>query len=314
MSVSKLYTLYAVHLDTATLAGSDVLLDQVQSFAISTGLQKILQRGDGQVDPTFVAIMSQRPAMRFTSTAIATYLGACGIGGTILDSDVTYPGLEAWFQKMAEGGDRAAGSSHIKMTVNEGILVPRAIQASQDGVATIDFEAVITYDETNEPVVVADSQALSGTPATAELFTVGPVKINGTTLESIQSVSIDFGIQVITQSGDGQVWPTFAGIMSREPSIRIRTTDVLALSTFDLEGTAIGASDVVVFLRKLAEGGTRVADAGSEHISFTLDEGLITVENQDVSQDGIAMADIVITPTYDGANAIIVIATNADIT
>jgi hypothetical protein len=313
MSVSKLYTLYAVNLDTETLAGSAVLLDQVQSFAISTGLQRIIQRGDGAVDPTYVAIMSQRPMLRFTSTAIATYLGACGIGGTIIDSG-TYPGLEAWFQKMDEGGTRASGSSHLLMTVNEGLLVPRAIQAGQDGVATIDLEAVITYDGTNEPIVLADSQALSGSPATAELFTVGPVNINGSALESIQSITIDFGIGVTVQSGDGQVWPTYAAIMSREPSIRVRTTDATAINTFGLDGTAQSASDSVVFLRKLSEGGTRVADNGSEHISFTIDEGMITVENQDVSQDGVAMADIVITPTYDGTAAILVIATDADIT
>ena len=47
MSITKLHTLYAVYLNTATLAASPVLLDQVQGFGVSLGLQKIVQRGDG---------------------------------------------------------------------------------------------------------------------------------------------------------------------------------------------------------------------------------------------------------------------------
>jgi hypothetical protein len=221
MSVSKLWVPYAVKLNTKTLAGSDVLLDQVQNFAVNTAVNHALMASDGQVDPTFVAVLNQTPGISFGSTAIATILAACGISGTIIDSDVTYPGMECWFQAMDEGGTRKGASSHLMMTVNEGILVPRTIQANQDGVATIELEAVITHDGTNDPIVIADSQSLSGSPAVSEAFTCGPVKINGTTLEGIQSITFDPGIQVHPQGGDGQVWPTFCGIMSRRPSIRI---------------------------------------------------------------------------------------------
>jgi hypothetical protein len=313
MSITKLYTLYAVSLDTATLAGSDVLLDQIQSFGVSTGINRVLQRGDGQVDPTYVAVMSQRPGIQFTTTALATALGAAGISGAEIDADETYPGLVSWFQKMDEGGTRASGSSHLKMTAASGILVPRSIQASQDGPATANFEAILTYDGSNEPIVIADSQALAGSPAVGELFTVGPASINGSALEGVQEITIEPGIQLRVASGDGDVWPTYVAIMSRAPSIRIRTTDATALATFGLDGTEQGATDSVVYFRKMGEGGTRVADGTSEHISVTVDDGMVTVENQDVTQDGVAVADVVLTPTYDGSNAIIAISTAAAI-
>jgi hypothetical protein len=314
MSISKLHTLYAVSLNTATLAASPVLLDQVQSFGISTGLQRIVQRGDGAVDPTYVAIMSQRPVLAFSTTAIATALAACGINGAVIDADGSYPGIVCWFQKMAEGGTRASGSSHLKMTGAEGLLVPRSLGAGQDSVAAIRYEAVLTFDGTLDPVVVAASQALSGTPSVGELFTVGPVNINGTALEGIQSIEVEFGIGLKVASGDGNVWPTYCAIMSRDPSIRIRTTDADAIATFGASGTAQGATDSVVFFRKLAEGGRRVADGGGEHVSVSVAEGIVTVENEEVSQDGIVSADIVITPTFDGTAPILVISTTANIT
>jgi len=313
MSVSKAYTLYAVSLDTKTLAGSDVLFDQIQSFELSTGLARHLARGDGDVDPTYVSIMSQRPILRFDTTGIAAALAAAGIAGAIIDADVTYPGLVAYFQKMAEGGTRASGSNHLKLTAAEGLLVPRTLRASQDGIAVVTYEALLTYDGSNEPIVIADSQALAGSPSVSEVYTVGPASINGSTLEAVQEITIDFGIDVRRLAGDGDVWPTYAGIMSRGPSIRIRTTDATAINTYGLDGTAQSASDSVVYFRKLAEGGTRTAPATEEHISITLDDGMITVENQRVDQDGVASAEIVYTPTYDGSNAIMVIDTTAAI-
>ncbi|HUV11130.1 MAG TPA: hypothetical protein VMX12_09135 [Acidimicrobiia bacterium] len=312
MSVSSLHTLYAVLLNTETLGGSSVLFDQIQSFSISTGLSRIMQRGDGDVDPTYVSIMSQRPMFGFTTTALATALGSCGIGGAEIDNG-TYPGIECWFQAMSEGGVRATGSSHFKMTGAQGILVPRSIQAAQDGVATVAFEAILTYDGSHEPIVFATSQALSGSPSVGELFTVGPVSINGAALTAIQGITVDPGISLITAAGDGDVWPTYVAIQSRDPSIRVSTTDVTALSTYGLDGTAQGATDSVVFFRKLAEGGTRTAEATAEHISITVDDGMITVENASVSQDGVASGDLVITPSYDGSNAIIAISAAAAI-
>jgi hypothetical protein len=309
MSVSKAWVPYAVHANTKTLGASDVLLDQVQNVEISTGIAQAILASDGQVDPTYVSVLSQAPSLSFESTAAATILGSCGISGMIIDADVTYPGLIAWFQKMAEGGVRAAGSSHLKLTMKEGLLVPRTIQASQGGVATISLEAALTYDGTNDPIIIADSQALAGTPATAEAFTIGPASINGATLEGIQSLTIDPGISLTVLSGDGQVWPTYAAIQARQPSIRLTSTDVSALSTFGLSGAAQGASDSVVWLRKMSEGAGRVADNVAEHIGFTIDEGMITVQSASASQGGPAMAEVLITPTYDGTAAIIVVDT-----
>jgi len=302
MSVTTLHTLYAVNCDMVD--DVEFLIDQISDWAVSTGIAQILAGSDGAVDPTYVAVGAQAPAMSWTTSAIATVLGNLGISGLAIAADVDELGLEAWFQKITEGGTRTAGSNHVLMTMKEGIIVPRVLNAPHGGVATLAMEAIATWDGTNDPIVIATSQALTGSPTVGELFTCGQVDINGTTLEAVQNITIDFGLQVFAQGSDGLVWPTFAGIMSRTPTITIRTLDAISLSTFGLSGAAQAATASLIYLRKIAEGGTRVADATAEHIKFTVEEGRIQVDAVQGSHGQPLGSDITITPTYDGSNAI----------
>ena len=310
MAVTTAHTLYAVDVDPITAANA-VFIDQVSDFTVDPRIAETLQAADGAVDPTYVAVMSQDPRITFSTTAIATFLAevtnTAFMAGIKIDSDVTHDGLECYFQKLAEGGTRSAGATHVKLTVNEGLLLPRAITASQGGIATLPLECVIGYDGTNEPIVITANQALAGTPVVGELFTVGPANINGVALDAIQSVTIDPGIAEIALASDGAIWPTYIAIQSRQPMITIQTLDVSILNTYGLDGTAVDASDVIVFLRKLLEGGTRTPDATAEHISFTIDEGIIRCGAITGAHGDVLGAQLEIRPTWDAVNAILVI-------
>jgi hypothetical protein len=311
MSVTKLYTLYGVNIENSD--DTDLFISQIQDWNFDAGIAELIEAGDGVVDPTFAAVGAQRPKIAFTSSKIASILATIGIGGIDIESDGDDAGAEFWLQKIAEGGTRASGNNHMKLTMNKGMIFVRQISATNDRMATVSMEALATYDGSNAPFVVATSQALSGSVGSSEGYVCGPVVINGTTLEAVQEITIDFGIQETFVSGDGEVYPTFAAIMSRRPIITVRTLDVESLSTFGLSGVAQGATDSVVYLRKVSEGGTRVADGTGEHISFTVDEGRIAVQTIPASDGEPAMAEVKITPTYDGSNAIIAISTTATI-
>ena len=303
MAVSNVHTLYAVSIT------SGALLDQVSDWNFGAGLRHALLSGDGSVDPTFVTVGVQEPSISFTTTAIATALAACGLDGLAIASANA---LVAWLQKCTEGGTRTAGANHIKAVMNKGILVPRSINANQEG-ATISFDAVATYDGTNAPFVLTGSQSLTGTAAVSEAFVAGPCVINGTTINGVVNITIDFGLQVRAIAGDGHPWPTYCTIIGRQPRITITTPDVTVLTTFGLNGVAQSATDSVIYLRKCDEGGTRVADVTAEHISFSIDQGHIFTNSIRAPQGSEAMAELVIVPTYDGSNAIIAIDTTAAI-
>ncbi len=306
MSVEAAHVLYAVNINAA----SDVLIDQISDQNLDAGLMEMILGGAGEVYNRFVAVQGQAPRVGFATSKIKTALDKCGAAGLALDADNI---LEMFFQAVAEGGTREGVTSHLKLSVNEGLLVPRTIEAPHGGRAVLTYEGIATWDGTNDPVVLLANQTLPGTPAVDEVFTAGPVEINGVALTAIQNISIAFGISEMVVGGDGEVWPSFVAIQGIQPIITITTLDVLVLNTLDLEGKAQTASDSVVYLRKIAKGGTRVPEATEQHISFTIDEGRIATRTVGGSH-GVPLAAIVqITPTYDGTHAPVAVDTTAAI-
>jgi len=316
MAYSNAYTLYANNI--ATTAGVDVFIKQVQDFAVDTAIQNALRSADGDVDPTYVTVMNQSPRISFTTTYLATTLAVSSdafmTAGLKIDSDGDDDGSEFWFRKCTEGGTRETGASHIKLTVNEGLLLPRTITATQGQPATLALDTIITYDGSNDPIVLATSSSLEGTTGVSELYTLGKVTINGTDVDGVQSWVWDAGIREMVRGADGDVWPTYACIMDRMPTLTVTTPDVSLINTYGISGTAVSASDVIFYLRHCTEGGTRVADATETHIKFTLDEGIIQTQTINGSHPGELLAQLIITPTYDGSNSIVVVDTTAAIT
>ena len=308
------YALYAVNIDNGG-GGSDLFIDQISNYTLDPAFNRVLIAADGAVDPTYVAVMGQNPKARFTTSALATVLATCGISGLAVAYDVDEPGAEMFFQALAEGGTRGGAGTNIKLTVAQGMLLPRTLSAPHNGVASLELELIATYDADAEtppdPIVIETSQNLSGTAGVSEVYTAGPVYVNGSQVEGVQNITLDFGITEVVVGSDGLVWPTYVAIQSRRPSIRVRTGHIDIVNTLGLTGAAQSGTNSVVYLRKVDEGGTRVADATEEHISFTIDEGHIGFDAVSGAHGEVLGTDVVITPTYDGVAAIMVISTTA---
>ncbi len=101
--------------------------------------------------------------------------------------------------------------------------------------------------------------------------------------------------------------------MTRQPRITIEVPDMDLAADLGIEGTAQGATDSVIYLRKVDENGARVADDSGtgEHISFTIDAGHIGVKEGSANPNEPATLTLELTPTYDGTNEIFVIDTTA---
>ena len=306
----NIYTIYAVNIANDV----PILLNQCTDGALDTGLREIIEGADGEVDARYAAVMEQRPVFAFTTTSLQTALGAAGISGRFLDIDdtATYGPLEAWFQKLAEGSTRAAGASHLKMIINEGMLLPRTLRASQGQVASLRYDALATYDGSNEPIAISTA-AVSGTPGVSALWTLGPVVLNGTEVNGVVDLEVPFGIREIVEGADGEVWPRYSAIMERRPAITFTTPDANLFNTLTLTGAAQGATDSLIYLRQMAEGSTRTAIDGGGHIKIAVDKGRIFVENITGSHGQRVGTRVRITPTYDGSNAVLAITTNTDI-
>lgn len=294
MSIGSIFTLYAVN----TPSG---LIDQITEQSYDPRLNEILNSGDGKVDAEFAALMSSSPMVSFTTHAVATALGYAGISGLNISSAATL-----FFQRYAQGGTRQGATSHLKLDMALGLLVPRTLQVSHDGEASIGYDLFArSSDGTTNPITVTDAQSLSGSPAVDEKFTLGAVTVNNVALGAVQDVSIDFGIEEVVLGADGNPFPTFTGIRARRPSITIRTMhlDKLDADAGDItkEGIAISSSTTIV-LARMAQGAIR----GGTDITITVNEGRVSPRQASAGQDE-ATLELVITPTFDGTNDILAI-------
>ena len=301
MAISSLHTLYAVDINTT-------LVDQVTDQSIDVNTAHFLQGGDGSVYKTFAAVNTITPTIGFTTTAIKTLLDKITVGGLKVTSGAV---LTAFLQQVDEGATRKGASAHTKIIVNEGLVYPVTVSASQGAPAQASAMVACTYDGSNLPLAITEGQSLTGTPTVDNMWTLGPATVFGNAVTGVQSVSIDFGITLFLQAGDGQIYNTFVAVNEQTPTISIETTDVGLLADLTLVGDA--SSTAVCYLTHVTQGGTRVINATETHISFTVNEGRAFAEAITGSDGSILGTRIGIIPTHDGTNAPIVVDTTAAI-
>ena len=299
----KSYVLYGVMINAT-------LIDGITRQNIGAGIQKVKNFNDGSVDVRYIATMSRKTTIEFSTRAVAKALGAVGARGAALAG----AGVTLFFQKNADSGERASGTAHLKVVIATGLIIPLTLRAGQDGEGEISYQIIpVSADGTTDPITITDSQALAGTPDSAEKFTVGPCSINGTDVEP-QSLEVNFGISVQTRSHSGFYLPLQASIKTVAPTVTIQSKDVSKVVTFALAGTAQSVTDTVLYLRKLDQNGTRVANITAEHVKLTIDDGQIHTDGLGSDGEEDATATLMMDVAYDGVNSPIVVAAASEIT
>ena len=304
MPISKLYMLGPV-----ILGGAQI--NQITEYSPDPGVETETHYSDGGVDPNFAVVMSQKPRLGFTTTALKRALDLAGISGRPIGDEDTSTAV-LYFQKLAAGAARAGGSTAFSVTGTSGMLVPQTLQADDKGFATLGMQIVLaSTDGETAPMAIDENDTMPAATLADQLYTVGDIKINGTLIEGVKSITVDFGLDLVIENGSGEAYPTFVGIQTRAPSISFRTTDpTVVASGF----AAQGATDSLVHFRKCTRNGTRVAKATAEHIKISIDDGIISART--IGGGGtkdVQMHEVTIQPIYDGVNDILAISTAAAI-
>jgi len=285
------------------LSTPDIAIGNITDWTISPGLQELVLGANGEVDPTFVAIMAAAMGISFTTQDLAV-LGSCGVAGCEVTTGVAY------LKKIAAYGTRAGATSHTKITLAKAFMVPRILQASHGAPASLSYDMLaVSSDGTTAPIAIsADDQSLAAAAEATEVFTLGDCTINGTDLE-VSDVSVDFGLDARVDGGDGNPYGTVAYIMNRAPAITLTTPDRLALATLTIDGVAQGATDSVIQFDKLLASGTRSSSA--DNVTISINGGHISAENATGSHGERIGTAVRITPILASGAAILVVATDA---
>jgi hypothetical protein len=298
MTVARMHNLYAVKIGSTVIGA-------ISKRGIRTGAEVRQQATSGEVFARFQALYAINAMADFETEQLAVALGACALTGTALTSAAPFV---AYAQKNAEGGTRTSGSAHRKYTINEGIVIPRRLTCEHQGDAKLHYEVLATYDGTNEPVVVSESQSLPSV-TDAERFTIGAITLADAdgvttyTLPQVKRIEIDFGIAAETVGADSDIYPTSCRIVEIQPSIRLTGIDSewWKSNVIPLTGRNIQNSGTKIYLRKRAAGGSFTSDATAEHIKFAA-AGMAVVEGFDSSGNALDEVSVYFPLKFDGSN------------
>lgn len=304
MPATNVHNVHGIDLD-------GTFVSQLTSVRAQTGTSPVRVAPAGYDTPLFSGVDSQIHQIDFSSPQIATLLGELGFYGVAYSSPVTL-----FHKKMSNlGRFEAAGSSvHQTIALAESRGCWSTLSARQGGMASLDCMLCPRWDGTNTPFVAAGSQTLSGTSTAAEVYTLGPVLINGTQWEGLEEMTLSLNPEMRKVVADGENWPRHIGLQRLAPMLALRGYRMEGWTDFTAVATPLTA--LVVYLRRRQSGTVNYSDAASQHIKLTLaGSGTITVDQSSGGETDDAMLGLNITlePT-DASTVPFTIATASAIT
>jgi hypothetical protein len=311
MTVSRLHGLYAVKIGATTLGG-------IRSRALRTASEIRQMATSGEVYARFGALYAQKPAAEFSTLDLKNGLAACGITGTAMTSAAP---LILYGQKQLEGGSRMSGSNHRLWTMNEGILIPRRIVVEHQGDAAIDYEALITYDGTNDPIVITDLAALPAAPLDDYRYTLGKFSLTDDAAASYSfteklRLELDFGISAETHGADSDLWDTNARIVEVMPSLTISGKDLewFKSTMVPLVGRTVRHNGTEIILQRRQNRQTFYSNVQAQHLKLTIAGQAVIEQVASASGNGVDETSLRIPLQFDGTNAPVVITADSTYT
>jgi hypothetical protein len=296
-----------------TGASTATLIGGVETQEFTSNSTHLTQITSGQGSPQSVSVSAVKPRMTFSSYQIGALLDLLGVKGACLSGGAV-PGFEMYELDTDACGAIRAGTNHRKIIAPNGRVVPRTLSCNHEADAQLACEVIPIFDGTNLPVIVTGSVAAPTGLADTERFTLGPITLMDLPITFVQSISIDFGNQVETVGGDGDIYPKNVDIQNFGPTITITCLDVgqFAAAKIKLDGIALAHDDTSLVLRRRVNAtGSFSAEADSLELTCA---GVASVQSVSASGNQPKTMQILITCIHDGTNEPIVAATDHDLT
>lgn len=309
-----LYKGYGIRITPS--GGSATLIGGITQQSLPLGSEVTAQQTAGNSYAAIGTINAIKPRGMFTTYSVGALVGLLGLRGACLAGGAN-PGLEMWELRYTACGALATTTTpHRKLTIPNGLVIPKTIECSHQQDATMSAEAIATFDGTNDPVIIGESQAAPTGLTDTFRFTLGAIEIADVAFEGNLSVSIDFGNNATTDGGDSEVFDQNIEITQVLPTITIRTRDVAkfaaAASGIPLRGAKGTHLNTSIVLRRRING-TASFSTAADSIRITADCVCNFDDVFTAQANGRGEASIKLTALDDGTNAPLVITTNFDI-
>jgi hypothetical protein len=274
MTVSVQFKPYNLYLPT-----SDLTFAQMDDVAVSAGLQEVMEYSAGGVEPGFIGAGDVEPVISWSTKDLEKW-AAVFTGAYSTDNEtkhVSAPQSGACllrYQAMRSGSTEYASgaSSHFVTTIRDAITTWSSIAADHGGMAAARMQLDGIYDGTNTPISNATGQTLSGGKAFNKLYTLGPVKLNGSFVNGVFNSRCESGANLEKLFDSGLQYPTFASIGRVRHAVAFDTNTITLQNSL---GYIAAVSALIVYYRRRTQDSYNYSDASTEHIKITYGAGTI---------------------------------------
>lgn len=286
----------ASHVIGALRQGSTTI-DGTGSQSLNPGISLWVRGSDGLPYNSVADVNEIKPSLSFETFKIDALLALIGVAGKAITTG--WSPLDAYQTEINPLGLRKTTGKKISIT--SGIIIPTSLSASQGGEAKLGANIVMSTADGSAPYALSDNQTVPADARLAYEFSLGPLTIGSTTLEMVQQISVDFGIEVIVEGGDGSVYPKFCYIRRINPKITATVKTADPIDDYALTGASGAAS--VTFNKR---GPLGVAESG--HLTLETPAGHVRVTGASGDHDGEFTSQLEIQPIHDGTNVPLAIA------
>ncbi len=305
------YKAHMLKIHTEAMGGA-VLLGGVLRTTAANRSRVVAETVAGSQYALHASINEIKSGFTFQTYSLKQAIDAVGFVGLSLLSS-TNPGLELYEILYTDQGQIAAGAVHRKLAIKNGRLVIRRLSCSHRQDAILDLEAfAISADGSAAPVAITETIASPGTATDPARHTLGDVQVAGVAMGCVQSIDLDFGINIDTSGCNSNIYDTQVDVPAILPMATITTkkVDVFSAANIPLIGKEATQANTFIKLRKRVKNtGSFVAAATAEHILINA-AGIVEVPQPfDGTNNEDATAQVKLTALFDGTNTPFVINT-----
>lgn len=266
-------TIPATHYPHAIILPGGAEIVQLNSVEPNANLNELIAHASGDPLPSFTGVMDAAPGLSFETTQIKDILDAVSTLGVI--ANYSGSNLDVEYREGQTGGTRIAiaSTTHLRGRCTNASLCFESLSAQQSQAASLRGRLYfLSSDGITNPITWTDGVAVTGTAKVQHMYTLGPVKINGSMIGGGQSMEWDNRLTIDEARSDGEVFPTYHDVETYMTQVIYRSRNTALLSTFR-DPTPI--TSWTSFLRKKKSNGDLVANATEEHIALSAADGVV---------------------------------------
>ncbi len=251
------------------------IIRQMNDQSADTNLEDLTEFAAGDFVPSFTGSRSQAPEFQQTTIDVARVLQLCDPsdgGAEWLTRSVAAGNADMWFRQGQSNAWRygETASEHVVYRmIQNAMLYWSQMQAQQDQEATIQYTVCASLTPANPLLTLLNNTAIQEAPLVDHIWTLGPILINGTSIDGLQSMQWNNNIEVDKIAGSGEEGPSFLCGRQARP--------VISFDGHDLEGGQVNAGPgarglaltgdgLRVYLRRRLRSGINYADTDAVHV------------------------------------------------